>query len=415
MDNISDQSLSELIPPPPRRAHASSGFLWTVQEGEEDAGKGGGESKRAKLRPPSLPHWTSAERTRVGSSRGVYHIQKRVAASQKKATGQAVVGEEFGSSDEEKQATTHPQSLRRSSLRTFYDARGIAKTDAELTSLVAVAKQRGLSEEQVMVQLVEKYGLASTGKDLLAQVFGGSSPSAAAVGLLPATPASPPTVRGLESQRTYSSGQLLRKKPSFHRPPSNAPPPAGSRIARHGVTVQGNSRLAQYVSAPVTATIDSHSDSFAGGTDEAVILRSNSVGVLPVQAVRSLHRDSSKRGVGTMITRMMPDSDDSDDNDDSEKDPVGDGIEWYVQLEEIPAEPVSEEQLKSWYADGTADDETMIWFEGIKGGAWASVGDACSWAIQWERLVDPATGDEYYCDPVQGVVTWERPVDGCIQ
>jgi hypothetical protein len=63
------------------------------------------------------------------------------------------------------EATTPPQPLRRSSLRTFYDARGIAKTDAELSNSVAVAKQRGLSEEQVMVQLVEKYGLASTGKD----------------------------------------------------------------------------------------------------------------------------------------------------------------------------------------------------------------------------------------------------------
>ena len=93
----------------------------------------------------------------------------------------------------------------------------------------------------------------------------------------------------------------------------------------------------------------------------------------------------------------------------------GDNVDWYVQLEEMAAGPVSEEQLKSWYADGTADDETMVWFEGIEGGAWASVGDACSWAIQWERLVDPATGDEYYCDPVRGVVTWERPVDGCIQ
>ena len=44
----------------------------------------------------------------------------------------------------------------------------------------------------------------------------------------PAPPASPPTVGPLESQRTYSSGQPLRTKASFHRPPA-APPPARSR------------------------------------------------------------------------------------------------------------------------------------------------------------------------------------------
>ena len=55
------------------------------------------------------------------------------------------------------------QPLRRSSLRTFYDARGITKTDAELTKVTAVAKQRGLSERQIMAQLAEKYGASSGG------------------------------------------------------------------------------------------------------------------------------------------------------------------------------------------------------------------------------------------------------------
>ena len=130
-----------------------------------------------------------------------------------------------------------------------------------------------------------------------------------------------------------------------------------------------------------------------------------------------VERANSKRGVDDSDCGGGGGGDGGDGVDDNsaEEDLIGDGVEWYVQLGEIPAEPVSEEQLKSWYADGTADDETMVWFEGIEGGAWASVGDVCSWAIQWERLVDPATGDEYYCDPVRGVVTWDRPVDGCIQ
>ena len=70
-----------------------------------------------------------------------------------------------------------PQPLRQSSLRTFYDARGIVKTDAELTKVTAVAKQRGLSERQIMAQLVEKYGASTCsgethqGGDAPGQVF----------------------------------------------------------------------------------------------------------------------------------------------------------------------------------------------------------------------------------------------------
>ena len=92
----------------------------------------------------------------------------------------------------------------------------------------------------------------------------------------------------------------------------------------------------------------------------------------------------------------------------------GENVGWYVQREETTEGPVPEKQLQKWYRLGFIKDDSMVWFEGIEGGAWASVIDTCSWAVQWERVTDPATGDDYYVSE-KGVTTWEKPMYGFIR
>ena len=112
--------------------------------GEEEAEEERGEEAVANTR--------ESEGQREGDGAG----EPRVGAG---AAGTCAAGEcgDGGSGDRDRAAASSSPALD-VLLRSFYDERGIVKSEAELAKVVSYAERRGLSALAVMDQLEHKYG-----------------------------------------------------------------------------------------------------------------------------------------------------------------------------------------------------------------------------------------------------------------
>ena len=304
---------------------------------------------------------------------------------------------------------------------------GITKTSAELSKVAAFAKQQGLTEEKIFAQLELKYPQASGGRG-----GGGVTPGAEAKR---AAAMANPTAASNRMGRSQSSSERRRRDRAskfggggggVQVPASESheraskfsgggaggglAPPAGAYPPPSPAAQEQDPNDVLLVSAKKKDRAQQRWKKAGVLTKVAVRFKSSPQGINGKDLLARVFGGASTGG--KLAGGAGADGNGGGGGDDGDGD--GENVGWYVQLEETTEGPVPEKQLKAWYRLGFIKDDSMVWFEGIEGGAWASVGNSCGWAIQWERVTDPATGHDYYTSAT-GVTTWEKPVDGFIR